>query len=65
MTERQQLKALSRNETKFLHTHLCGWCDQRLDANFCGAIRDGCNAKVRIERRVECLKTYKPDNSND
>jgi len=65
MTERQQLKALSRNEKQFLYRHLCGWCDQRLDANFCSAIRDGCNAQVRIERRVECLKSYKPENTND
>ena len=51
---------MTKNEKKFLSRHICSWCEQPLDKDWCGAIFEKCPDHVRLKRQRECLKTYKP-----
>ena len=64
MTETEQLTSLSRLEKRFLSRRICWLCEQQLDLPRCGSMygdtRQDCTKDIRVERRKECLKTYKP-----
>lgn len=60
MTEKGQLKSLSRNEKQFLARRTCAWCGMPLSHAGCAAIYKACSESTRINRRKKCLQTYEP-----
>ena len=46
---------MTKDERRVLSRYQCAWCDQRLSANDCGAIYEGCTAEQREQRRQKCL----------
>lgn len=60
MTENEQLKALTKNEKRYLSRRGCGLCEQFLDRPGCSSIYGGCTERERVDRRERCLKQYKP-----
>lgn len=49
---------LTKSEKQYLSKFQCLLCEQPLDKDVCGAIyAKKCSAKIREQRRQECLKT--------
>lgn len=64
--EEAALKALTKNERKFLSRRACALCEHPMHRPGCGAMYGhGCTAELRIDRMKRCLKTYKPRVSSD
>jgi hypothetical protein len=51
---------MNRNELRYLRRRECWFCGQRLDRDSCGAIYESCTAEIRKQRRIACLKSYRP-----
>jgi hypothetical protein len=64
VTEKEYLVSLSKKERAFLSRRSCSLCSLPLNKIGCSAIYretgDYCTPTSRINRRKECLKTYKP-----
>lgn len=61
--EKAQLDSLSKNEKAYLSRRECALCNQKLNLRFCGDFYGQCSALIRIEKRIKCLKEYKPRRS--
>lgn len=59
VNERDQLSSLSKNEKRFLARRVCALCDMPLNRKGCSGIYYQCSAETRIQRRINCLKTYR------
>jgi uncharacterized protein with PIN domain len=57
-SEKEQLKALTKLERRYLKRRVCMLCDQPLSSVGCGAIFDECPEEVRVDRRKDCLKHF-------
>jgi hypothetical protein len=51
---------LTRLQKRYLSRRICWLCEQPLDRDWCGAIYEQCPEEVREERRLDCLKHYRP-----
>jgi hypothetical protein len=55
------VKKLTRLERAYLARHVCWLCDQRLDRDSCAAaFGPPCSRSQRHQRRMDCLKHYRP-----
>jgi len=54
------LKTLTRGQKRYLSNYVCGWCNQTISRQSCGAIYEECSDAQRIARAKKCLKNYKP-----
>lgn len=62
MSEADELKALSKNERRYLNGRVCWGCDMPLGRQGCGTgfPGGGCCEASRSKRRAACLAEYKP-----
>ncbi len=64
MTEKEQLASLDKHQRRYLKNFCCGACEFPFLEEGCGsrwqADGSGCSEEVRIRRRENCLKGYKP-----
>ena len=50
---------LSARDKRILARYVCGWCDQPLDKQSCGALFGPCSQGTMESRRKECLEAHK------
>ena len=58
--EAEQLAKLDKYQKRYLSHRRCGLCEHPLDHKGCGSHYEACPEGVRIERRRNCLRGYKP-----
>lgn len=59
--ETKQLDQFDKYQKKYLSRRCCGLCELPLDRIGCGAhLVPACEEKIRIKRRKQCLKEFKP-----